>query len=295
VSKPARKLLYLLSSFALVCAVVFAFWLLRGRSTPNETLETIESVNQADEARMGLPVDELEKAKSLERMSFQNPIKAQEFSRIFAAEKSVILRAAGCKAAGSFPGEEWDKIILKGLADKELAVRIATLKGLRRQPTDKRQAAVRILLKQKRLDASESFWGHMALMPEPGDKSILSLLDQVDRSTQSEGLIQLYKAWPKQNELFAFAEKVLNLGMENQDYLPGFHYLAAYGPEVLAKFLAASAFPDSRMFLLETLGFIKQSCPKEWPAIIKKIEGHLKVDDQIRSEIKACASACPMS
>jgi hypothetical protein len=290
----AGKLSYSLIFIAIAFALAFFCWRFENLPT-QQTDQTIETVNQEDVVRMGSAVDDSEKAKSLERMSFQNPLKAQEYARLLANAESAILRAAASKVAGSFPGEEWDRIVLKGLKDKDSAVRIATLRGMRRQPTEKRQRAAVELLKAKKLDLNERLWGELALMPEPGDKKILALLEKVDRSTQSEALMELYKSWPKQSELFPLAEKVLHLRMENQDYLPSFHYLSAYAPEVLTKFLADSSFPDSRMFLLETVGFVKQKCPQGWPAILKKVEAHSRVDEEIQSEIKACASACPIS
>ena len=270
----------------------------KGGEVKPETQALLEQVKQSDVQRMASDDDVAEKAKSLRRMAFQNPEKAMEFTRQFVNDPSPVLRAAAYETAGSFQGEEWDKLAAEGLNDTEPEVRVATLKGLNRQPGEARSQLIAAYFAKGDKTPREQIWAQMAVMrgavDDRGRKAkeseVLALLKKVDRPTQGEVLIELYKFWPGRPELIAFAENIVRSAQETPDFMPSFRYLSAYAQENLGTVLKASSWPDSRAFLLDVVGFVMEKCPRDSDAIVAKITKHSRVDAEVEGKVKELIS-----
>lgn len=271
----------------------------QGVEKPSQGPSMLEQVKQDDVKRMAGDADVAEKAKSLRRMAFQNPDKAAEFTKQLVNDPSPALRAAAYEVAGSFAGEEWDRVVAQGLNDTELEVRIATLKGMNRQPSQTRAAMAEAHAAKAGADTKEKIWARMAVMKAASDtkvraakeNEVLALVRRLERPVQGEVLIELYKIWPDRPELITIAEKVVGTGQETPDFMPSFRYLSAYAQENLATVLKSSAWPDSRAFLLDVVDFLIQKCPTDTAAIVARVEKHGQRDADVESKIKQMSSA----
>lgn len=256
----------------------------------------MEQVNQEDLQRLKTGSDEAEMAKSLRRMSYQDPAKAAGFARQWLNHESVTLRSAACETIGSFAEQSWDSSVAACLSSSDSMVRTATLKGLLRQPGENRRKLAEKHWLAAKTSTDEKLWAGMAVifaMPESKEragieKNMLVLLEKATPALQSEILPELYKHWAGDPRLFLFAEKVLQRGTVTPDFFASFSYLSAYAPEKLGALLTTSAWPDSRYFLIEVNSFLAAKCPKDWPAIQKKISQHPKAEETLKSA-PACA------
>lgn len=277
----------------LIAGGVFLFKRMGGEK-PVEPVALLEQVKEGDINRMASDDDVAEKAKSLRRMAFQNPTKAQEFTRALVSDPSPVLRAAAYETAGSFQGEEWDKLAAEGLNDTEMDVRVATLKGLNRQPGEVRTQMIKAYFSRGERSPQEQIWAQMVMMRGAADEKlrkgkeaeVLALLKRVDRPTQSEVLIELYKFWPAKPELIAFAERIVSSAEETPDFMPSFRYLSAYAHENLSSVLKASSWPDSRAFILDVIAFVVEKCPKDSDLLVGKVSRHPRADPEVEEKVK---------
>lgn len=286
-------LITVVAGLLLLGAITYIIIKRGGESKP--TLTPIEQVRQDDIHRLETQGDEQEKAKSLKRMAFQDPDRAMIFTRQLVSNPSPILRAAAYETVGSFSGEAWDKLVQDGLKDTEQSVRIATLKGLNRQPGQRRSELVQEYLKQSQRDPLELTWAHMVLMRSASDvaqkqtheKSILTELSKVNDQSRDELLLDLYKIWPGRAEIVTYAQKVLSSGRETQALMPSFRYLESFAPESLASTLKSAKWPESRSFILSVIEFVSESCPKEARALLKMVESHSRADDEVKNKLQS--------
>jgi hypothetical protein len=282
---------------ALMIGIAAAMFMYRKPPGPKGIApDSLEAVKAADVRRLNEGADsDPEMAKSLKRMAFQDPAKAQEYARRFVGHTSVTIRAAAFETAGMFSGEEWDGYVQQGLTEKETEIRIGTLRGIARQPSPERNQWIDRMLAGKNVDPVERLWAlYAGTRAEPEEKKrkqregeLVAQLKKVDRETQSEMLIELYKTWPDRKELVPFAETVVRAGQETQDLIPGFQYLRAYASDNLAAVLnASSRWPDSRYFLINVADFLKERCPGDWEAIAAKASKHQKADAEINGKLE---------
>jgi len=283
--------------FLSLCALALLILAYRSGRFAQQELppDQLTAIKQADVDRLQAGGgDEAEMAKSLRRMAFQNPEKAAEFARRFVTQDSTAMRAASCEVAGGFPDESWDKTVAECLAHLEAEVRVATLKGMLRQPTLIRRALAERLLAQTKPEPRERLWAQVAVMYAMSEgkdrsaleKTVLAGLEKADRETQSEILIELYNFWPADRRLYPFAEKVLKSAELRPDFLPGFRYMAEFAPDQLSTLLANSRWPDSQNFLLNVEEFLATKCPKGWAVVQKKLAGQPKAGGGLKREIK---------
>lgn len=275
-----------------VLIVVAGFAYIFMRPQPKTEMSQLEQVKKDDVARVEGNGDELEKAKSLRRMAFQNPEKAKEFTRQLVADSSDEIRASAYETAGSFSGDEWDQLIDSGLRDDSQNVRIATLRGLNRQPTASRAELVEKFIRATK-DETELSWAYLALMrAAPDDKSRADadsqLVKHLNKTTpQGDLLIELYKIWPDRKELIPFAEKIVAAGAETTEFMPSFRFLNGVAKDSLGTTLKSAKWPDSRFFLQTVVDFVRDSCPKNAKDLLKKVTTHPRVDPEIQTAVEA--------
>jgi hypothetical protein len=295
----ANKFLSIAVVLCLLAAGVY-FMRRQGVEKPPQGASMLEQVKQDDVKRMAGDADVAEKAKSLRRMAFQNPEKAREFSKKLVSDPSPALRAAAFETAGYFQGEEWDKIVLQGLADTEVTVRLGTLKGLLRQPTAGRASAVENFLGRGNLTPQEKLWANVALMyassgggeRKAKEDAVLNQLPRADRDTQAELSTELFKVLPNRPELLSYAEKIVGKAEETPDFLPSFRYMSAYSPERLAEVLMSGAWPESRAYLFEVAEFLGGKCPKNWVKVLQKAEASPGADEEFKMRAGKLTSKC---
>ena len=189
-----KHALFVLLAFVVAAAGIYFWPKARAPELPLSSAAQVDRVNQEDLVLLQSQADDFERAKALRRMASQNSAQAQVFVRQLRSDLSPSVRAAAYESAGGFEGDEWETLIGEGLDDPQGEVRVATLKGLRRQLSPARGERVESFLKISKRTEVEQLWALLALWSLGSEKSqlaqrekkILALLSRVGTKEKAD-------------------------------------------------------------------------------------------------------------